>query len=314
MSTEVEEVVVEEQPAPELEAEQPEQEAAAPEEPEEVIVTIGDEQPAEEEEQPSKNWVNELRKKNREDQKRIRELEAKLQQTQPQQAVPRLGPKPTLEGMDYDSAKYEAALEQWYGQKRQVDEFQTKVKAAEQQQMQAWQAKLEAYGTAKQSLKVRDYEDAEATVQEALNTVQQGVLLQGADNPAMVVYALGKNPKKAKELASITDPVKFAFAVAKLEAQLKVAPRKTPPPPEGASAAPHRSAALWTATSTACVLKPSARETIPRSTATNSNSRQRPADLLHLAQDVIHSRQVQVSPARNRQSTPHERPPALTGE
>ena len=43
MSTEVEEVVVEEQPAPELEAEQPEQEAAAPapEEPEEVIVTIG---------------------------------------------------------------------------------------------------------------------------------------------------------------------------------------------------------------------------------------------------------------------------------
>lgn len=234
MSTEVEEVVVEEAPAPELEAEQPEQEAAAPApEPEEVVVTIGDEQPAEEEEQPSKNWVNELRKSNREDKKRIRELEAKLQQAQPQQAVPRLGPKPTLEGMDYDSQKYEAALEQWYSQKRQVDEFQSKVKQAEQQQMQAWQSKLEAYGTAKQSLKVRDYDDAEATVQEALNTVQQGVLLQGADNPAMVVYALGKNPKKAKELASITDPVKFAFAVAKLEAQLKVAPKRTPPPPEG---------------------------------------------------------------------------------
>lgn len=232
MSTEVEEVVIEEAPAPELEAEQPEQEAAAPApEPEEVIVTIGDEKPAEEEEQ-APDWVRDLRRKNREDQKRIRELEAKLQQAQPQQAVPRLGPKPTLEGMDYDSQKYEAALEQWYSQKRQVDEFQSKVKQAEQQQMQAWQAKLEAYGTAKQSLKVRDYDDAEATVQEALNTVQQGVLLQGADNPAMVVYALGKNPKKAKELAAITDPVKFAFAVAKLEAQLKVAPRKTPPPPE----------------------------------------------------------------------------------
>ena len=100
--------------------------------------------------------------------------------------------------------------------------------------MQAWQSKLEAYGTAKQSLKVRDYDDAEATVQEALNTVQQGVLLQGADNPAMVVYALGKNPAKAKELAAISDPVKFAFAVAKLEAQLKVAPKRTPPPPESA--------------------------------------------------------------------------------
>ena len=48
------------------------------------------------------------------------------------------------------------------------------------------------------------------------------------------MYALGKNPKKAKELAAINDPVKFAFAVAKLEAQLKVNPAKRPPAPERA--------------------------------------------------------------------------------
>jgi len=220
--------------APELEAEQPETppEAEAAPEPEEVVITIGDEQPAQEEEQ-APEWVRDLRKKNREDQKRIRELEAKLQQVQsPQAAVPKLGAKPKLEDFDYDSSKYEAALDNWFGQKRQVEEFQSRVKHAEQQQMRQWQEKLEGYAAAKQSLKVRDYEDAESTVQEALNTVQQGVLLQGADNPAMVVYALGKNPSKAKELAAISDPVKFAFAVAKLEAQLKVQPRKTPPPPE----------------------------------------------------------------------------------
>ena len=56
--------------------------------------------------------------------------------------------------------------------------------------------------------------------------------MQGSENPALVVYALGKNPKKAKELAAISDPVKFAFAVAKLETQLKVTPRKTAPVPE----------------------------------------------------------------------------------
>jgi hypothetical protein len=222
------------QETPELEVEQPEApepEAAAPE-PEEVVITIGDEQPAQEEEQ-APEWVRDLRKKNREDQRRIRELEAKLQQVQtPQATVPRLGAKPKLEDFDYDSSKYEAALDNWFTQKRQVDEFQSRVKDAEQQQMRQWQEKLEGYAQAKQSLKVRDYDDAEATVQEALNTVQQGVLLQGADNPAMIVYALGKNPAKAKELAKISDPVKFAFAVAKLEAQLKVQPRKTPPPPE----------------------------------------------------------------------------------
>ena len=96
----------------------------------------------------------------------------------------------------------------------------------------AWQAKLDTYGTQKSALKVRDFEDAEATAQEVLSVTQQGVILSGADNPAVVVYALGKNPKKAKELAAISDPVKFAFAVAKLETQLKVTPRKSAPLPE----------------------------------------------------------------------------------
>jgi len=79
---------------------------------------------------------------------------------------------------------------------------------------------------------VRDYDEAEHTVMETLNVTQQGVVLQGAENPALVVYALGKNIKRAKELAAITDPVRFAFAVAKLEAQLKVTPRTKPPAPE----------------------------------------------------------------------------------
>jgi hypothetical protein len=57
-------------------------------------------------------------------------------------------------------------------------------------------------------------------------------VLQGADNPALVIYALGRNPKKAKELSEIKDPVKFAFAVAKLEKDLKVTNRKAAPPPE----------------------------------------------------------------------------------
>ena len=62
--------------------------------------------------------------------------------------------------------------------------------------------------------------------------MQQGMIVQGAENPALLVYALGKNPKKAKELASITDPVKFAFAVAKLETNLKVTKRKASSRPE----------------------------------------------------------------------------------
>ena len=67
---------------------------------------------------------------------------------------------------------------------------------------------------------------------DALSVTQQGIIVKGAQNAAVVIYALGKNSTKLKELSSITDPVKFAFAVANLEKDLKVTTRKAPPPPE----------------------------------------------------------------------------------
>ena len=203
------------------------------EESDEVVVSIGEEAPPAEEEQRAPEWVRELRKANREKERRIRELEAKLQTTTQTENKPvALGPKPKLEEFDYDADRFEQALDAWHERKRQHDLETERVRQAEQQQQQAWQAKLEGYSKAKAELKVRDYEDAEALAQEVFNVTQQGVILQGADNPALVIYALGKNPKKAADLAKINDPVKFAFAVAKLEKELKVTNRRAAPAPE----------------------------------------------------------------------------------
>ena len=199
----------------------------------EVVVSIGEEAPPAEEEQRAPEWVRELRKANREKERRIRELEAKLQTTAQTENKPvALGPKPKLEEFDYDADRFEQALDAWHERKRQHDLETERVRQAEQTQQQAWQAKLEGYSKAKAELKVRDYEDAEAIAQEVFNVTQQGVILQGADNPALVIYALGKNPKKAADLAKINDPVKFAFAVAKLEKELKVTNRRAAPAPE----------------------------------------------------------------------------------
>lgn len=203
------------------------------EESDEVVVSIGEEAPPAEEEQRAPEWVRELRKANREKERRIRELEARLQTTTQTENKPvALGPKPKLEEFDYDADRFEQALDAWHERKRQHDLETERVRQAEQQQQQAWQAKLEGYSKAKAELKVRDYEDAEALAQEVFNVTQQGVILQGADNPALVIYALGKNPKKAADLAKINDPVKFAFAVAKLEKELKVTNRRAAPAPE----------------------------------------------------------------------------------
>ena len=199
---------------------------------EEVVVSIGEEAPPPDEHTPAPEWVKELRKTNRELQRQNRELQGRLQAAPPETKPVVIGNKPKLEDHDYDADKYEEALTNWFDRKRQADEVNAKQEAEVMNQQKAWQAKLDGYGKAKAELRVKDFEDAEEVAQQVFSITQQGVLLQGADNPALVVYALGKNPAKAKELAEIKDPVKFAFAVAKLEKDLKVTNRRQAPAPE----------------------------------------------------------------------------------
>lgn len=218
-----------------LDAEQPPDDSQADDDA--VVVTIGDEQPSEEDQHTqAPAWVKELRKSQRELQRENRELKAKLQQGTAPQVEPAIvmGKKPTLEDHDYDAEKFEQSLADWYERKRQADAQAEQARKSQEAQQAAWQERLNGYQAAKAALKVPDYDDAEHAATETFSVTQQGVMLQGADNPALVIYALGKNPKKAKELAAIADPVKFAFAVAKLESQLKVTNRKAPPPPEKA--------------------------------------------------------------------------------
>ena len=204
----------------------------------EVVVTIGDEKPPEQDQDSrAPDWVRELRKTNRELVRKLREKDAEVERIKGAGQAPAaaivVGEKPKLADFNYDDEEFSNALEAWHDRKRQADTQAAEAKRAEDQARAAWQAKLDTYGKAKQSLKVADYEDAEATVQDTLSVVQQGIIIQGAENAAHVVYALGKSPAKAKELAAITDPVKFAFAVAKLETILKVTTRsKTAPAPE----------------------------------------------------------------------------------
>jgi hypothetical protein len=200
----------------------------------EVIVTIGDEAPPQEDEHDqAPEWVRELRKAHRETQRENRELKAKLEATTQTETKPAaVGKKPTLEEFDYDTERYEQELTSWYERKRKADAQAAKQEEDEKKQEQAWQQQLNAYGEKKSKLKVKDFDDAEAIVLETFNQTQQGIVIQGAENPALVFYALGKNHDRIKELASINDPVKFAFAVAKLEKDLKVKNRKAPPAPE----------------------------------------------------------------------------------
>jgi hypothetical protein len=198
----------------------------------EVVISIGEESPPQDEEVRAPAWVRELRKSNREKERKIRELEARLNTTATETKPVALVTKPTLESCDYDSDEYEQKLADWYEHKREYDTAQANVVAQRDADSKAWQDKLDSYAKARASLKVRDYDEAEAAALDTFSVTQQGIVLQGSDNPALIIYAIGKSTKRAKELSSITDPVKFAFAVAKLETQLKVTNRKAAASPE----------------------------------------------------------------------------------
>lgn len=198
----------------------------------EVVISIGEESPPQDEEVRAPAWVRELRKSNREKERKIRELEARLNTTATETKPVALVTKPTLESCDYDSDEYEQKLADWYEHKREYDSAEANAVAQRDAESKAWQDKLDSYAKARASLKVRDYDEAEATALDTFNVTQQGIVLQGSENPALLIYAIGKSNKRAKELAAITDPVKFAFAVAKLETQLKVTNRRASTTPE----------------------------------------------------------------------------------
>ncbi len=202
---------------------------------EEVVVSIGDDAPAEgnEGKPPAPQWVRNLRKDHQAATKRIRELEAMLN-ANAAQAKTEVGKKPALgdPDIDYDEDKYAEAMDAWYSRKRKAEEEERSAQAEQQRAKQEWQQRVETYNESKAKLRVPDYEDAELLVQETLDQTQQGIIVHGAENPALLVYALGKNPAEAKRLAAIKDPVKYAFALAKVEAKLKVSPKNSAPPPE----------------------------------------------------------------------------------
>ncbi len=194
-----------------------------------LIVTIGDEKPEEDEagRPEAPQWVKDLRKENRELKKQLKAGGV----TAPQQRK-QLGPKPKLADSDYDEAKHEAALDAWYEAKREADKAERDAADAQTAQQREWDARLEAHTKAKGALKVKDYDAAEETVFESLGQTQQGILVGGADHSALVVYALAKNPKQLAALAAIKDPVKYAFAIAKLETKLKTTKRRPATAPE----------------------------------------------------------------------------------
>jgi len=209
-----------------------EQEAEAETEQEEA------EEESEEQEQENseekKSLLKDFRKREREKDKRIRELEAKLSKDNPTDENLELPTKPKLAEFDYDDDAYEKALDNWHSQKHKIES----VKQTQQQQLDQQKAefnnKLQVYNENIPKLNVdrAKFNEAETVAKEVFNLEQLNMVLLYADNPTKLIYALGRDEDVAEELASITDKAKFLVAIAKHEEKIKMKTTKTVPPAE----------------------------------------------------------------------------------
>lgn len=180
---------------------------------------------SEEEQAPANEPETDLIKKLR---REIRERDKQLSQVrkQPQAEEPVVvGDRPTMEACDYDDDKFAQEFDAWEARKEAKRAQDSRLEQGRREQEQRWQQVQEGYQSGKRSLKFSDKEEAEAAAFEELSEVQQAVIASVAENPALVIYAVGKNPAKLAELSGITDPLKLARQIGRMEATMAVKKR-----------------------------------------------------------------------------------------
>lgn len=167
--------------------------------------------------------IRELRRANREAQRRIAELErgntpAKLERQ----------PEPTLESCEYDEDKFRADYREWLAHEAKVDAEEAKAEEARKAAQAEWEAKAKAYEADKSGLNVADYDEAEAEVFSVLPREIQALILR-TDKPAALVYALHRSPGKLDTLSKL-NLADAALQLGEWKAGLKVTKRKAPNP------------------------------------------------------------------------------------
>jgi hypothetical protein len=129
---------------------------------------------------------------------------------------------------------FERRLDAWKERKAVADRQAAEAREAEAKRQEYFNSKFETYTARKKEVagKIRDFNDVEETVLHALDDTQRGVVLAHAKDPALLLYAIGKDEKRLQELAKLSDPVEFIFAVARMETQMRTQSRKPSSAPE----------------------------------------------------------------------------------
>src|SRR5574343_198230 len=174
--------------------------------------------------------VKRLREQNRQ---LSRQLHSQSKQASPanDDPEPQIGDEPgDIEEFGYDGDRYRDA---WRKHNEAVKAHadwklrQDERKRAGEQAAQDRQRQVEMQ---KNALGIADFDQRAQVVKDRLSETQVAILLEGADNAAALIAALGKSDVKLDQLASETNLTKFAAMIGRLERDVKMGKRRPPEP------------------------------------------------------------------------------------
>ena len=203
---------------------------AEPAETDEISIEIDGDEPVED-----TPLIKQLRQRERD----LARENAELKRGAAPKTPPDPGKKPDLwEDCEGDPERYDREYDAWKDRKRAVEDFGRRQSEAQDARNHAFERTVATYRGKAAQLGVPDFANVETVVNSALPELLRNAVLQYADDPAKVVYALGKHPARLNALIAEGDPeaggdpIKFIIGIRDLERNLKVVNRRKPPEPE----------------------------------------------------------------------------------
>lgn len=176
-----------------------------------------------------KNDQLKTQKKELDDLKRVvAELKsgAGQESTPKQTTAETLPPRPRYEDYDTDE-EFEAAQDDWFGQKTEFDRKQAEENRLLEEQNKIWGERIDLYKKGQKRFK-GDFEAIERKAMEHMSQEQLGIVVRAAKDPSLLVSAFARDPE-AKNLTKIKDPVLFAVALGEYQKSGRVGTKKRTP-------------------------------------------------------------------------------------
>lgn len=148
--------------------------------------------------------------------------------------APDPGERPKSEDFAFDDDKFVAAVLEWDKKKAAHETWKGQQAQQAEVRKQEGQALLAKFNTQRLALskRVPGYVEAEAHVVRTMAGDAQDVILEYADDPARVIYYLGRTPAMLEKFMKIPEKGRFIKELGQLEAKLMEKKKTQAPPPE----------------------------------------------------------------------------------